>query len=70
MHAVLEVLGGLGGKEGIEGVVNYMIDLLTRSGYLLDRQITAVEEKHQKEGGYHENLLKKRLTYRKTMMQT
>ena len=53
-------------KEGIEAVVNYLIDLLTRSGYLLDKQINAVEEKHQKEGGYREKLLRKRLEYRKS----
>jgi four helix bundle suffix protein len=57
---------GLGGLEGIEIVANYMIDLLTRSGYLLDKQINAVEDKHRTEGGYRENLLKKRLEYRKT----
>src|SRR3989344_544964 len=32
---VPEVLGGLGGKEVIEAIVNYLIDLLIRSGYLL-----------------------------------
>ncbi len=47
-------------------VVNYLIDLLTRSGYLLDRQMNAVEEKHQGEGDYNENLLKKRLTYKRS----
>lgn len=41
-------------------MVNYLIDLLTRSGYLLDKQINAIEDKHQREGGYNENLLKKR----------
>lgn len=55
---------GLGGKEGIEGIVNYLIDLLVRDGYLMDKQINAVEKKHETEGGYSENLLKKRLTYR------
>lgn len=65
VHAVCEVLGGLDGKEGIEAVVNYMVDLLTRSGYLLDRQMNAVEEKHKREGGYRENLLKKRLEYKR-----
>ena len=64
VKAVRDVLGGLEGKEGLDLVVNYMIDLLTRSGYLLDKQINAVEEKHKREGGYHENLLKKRLAYR------
>lgn len=68
VKAVIEVLGGLGvidGKEGLDAVVNYLIDLLTRSGYLLDKQINAVEEKHQREGGYNEKLLRKRLIYKK-----
>ena len=64
---VHEVLGGLEGKEGLEAVVNYLIDLLIRSGYLLDRQINAVEGKHQREGGYNEKLLKKRLEYKKSL---
>lgn len=59
---------GLGGLEGIETTVNYLIDLLVRCGYLLDKQINAVEEKHQKEGGYRENLLKKRLDYKKRII--
>lgn len=62
--SVCQILGGLGGKEAIEAVVNYLIDLLTRSGYLLDKQINAVEEKHQREGGYNEKLLRKRLEYK------
>lgn len=66
VKAVLEVLGELEGKEGIEGIANYMVDLITRSGYLLDRQINAIEQKHQREGGYNENLLKKRLEYKKS----
>ena len=57
-------LGGLEGREGLEAIVNCLIDLLTRSGYLLDQQIRAVEQKHEHEGGYRENLLKKRLSYR------
>jgi len=56
-------LGGIEGKEGLEAIVNYIIDLLLRSGYLLDKQINAVEKKHETEGGYKENLLKKRLSY-------
>ena len=67
VRSVQEVLGGLEGREGIEATVNYLIDLLIRSGYLLDRQMNAVEEKHQKEGGYRESLLKKRLEYRRTL---
>lgn len=66
VKTVQEALGVLEGKEGLESVVNYLIDLLIRSGYLLDRQINAVEYKHQREGGYNENLLKKRLAYKKS----
>jgi len=53
-------------KEEIEIIVNYVIDVLTRCGYLLDKQINAVEEKHRTEGGYRENLLKKWLDYKYT----
>lgn len=53
-------------RSEVEAVANYMIDLLTRCGYLMDKQINAVEEKHQKEGGYNENLFKKRLEYRQS----
>lgn len=70
--AVLKTLGKEGtrrirrgeGQEEAEIIVNYIIDVLTRAGYLLDRQINAVEKKHETEGGYNENLLKKRLVYR------
>lgn len=68
VSSVLAVFGkekeGLEGKEELEIVVNYEIDLLIRCGYLLDKQINAVELKHKTEGGYKENLLKKRLDYR------
>lgn len=67
--AVIEAAGGQEGREGIDRIeltVNYLIDLLTRSGYLLDRQMNAVEEKHRREGGYRENLFKKRLEYKKS----
>lgn len=63
--SVVEALGGLEGREELEGVVNYLIDLLTRDGFLLDKQINAVEEKHRTEGGYSENLLRKRLEFKK-----
>lgn len=53
------------GKEGLEEIVNYELDLLIRCGYLLDQQIRAVEKKHTEEGGYSERLLKKRLEYRR-----
>lgn len=66
VEKITEVSGGKEGREGLEIVINYLIDLLTRCGYLLDRQINAVEEKHKTEGGYRENLLKKRLDYKRT----
>lgn len=65
LKAVLRInKEGLGGKEGVEGIVNYLIDVLIREGYLLDKQMNAVEKKHETEGGYSENLLKKRLEYK------
>jgi len=70
--AVLKALGKEGnrqirrgeGQEEAEIIANYIIDVLIRAGYVLDRQIDAVEKKHEQEGGYNENLLKKRLAYR------
>ena len=52
-------------REVLEGIDNYLIDLLVRSGYFLDKTIRAVEEKHETQGGYSENLLKKRLEYKR-----
>ena len=57
-----------GEKDGLEEqveIVNYELDLLIRCGYLLDQQIRAVEKIHMEKGGYSENLLKKRLEYRR-----
>ena len=54
------------GRDGLEEIVNYELDLLIRCGYLMDQQIRAVEELHRTQGGYNENLMKKRLDYRKT----
>lgn len=65
VKAVTEVLGRIEGKEGLDAVVNYLIDVITRSGFLLDKQINAIEEKHQREGGYNEKLLQRRLAYKK-----
>ncbi len=64
----LEEKEGLDGKDkkaAIDAVANYMVDVIIRGGYLLDKQINAVEELHEREGGYKENLLKRRLAYRK-----
>ena len=45
--------------------VNLMIDLITRTAYLIDQQRRSLEEKHMKEGGFTEQLYKKRVEYRK-----
>lgn len=48
----------------LEESLNLMIDLITKTGYLLDRQIASLEQKFIKEGGYTENLAKKRREFR------
>lgn len=45
--------------------VNYMVNLIRRTTYLLDRQIGALEKKFVTEGGYTEKLFQKRLAYRR-----
>ncbi len=45
--------------------INLMITLINQANYLNDKLIKSLEEKHAKEGGFNENLLKKRLEYRK-----
>ena len=47
-----------------EPSVSYLINLIRRANYLLDRQIASLEEKFMKEGGFTENLAQKRRTYR------
>lgn len=43
---------------------NLMITLVNQATYLQRKLIESLEEKHAKEGGYSEKLLKKRLEYR------
>jgi four helix bundle suffix protein len=45
--------------------VNYMVNLVRRTTYLLDRQTAALERKFVTEGGYTEKLFQKRLAYRR-----
>ncbi len=47
-----------------EKAANAMICLINQVNYLLDRQIKAAEEKFLKEGGYTENLYKRRMERR------
>lgn len=51
-------------REELEIILNYLLDVLIRCGYLLDKQINAIEKKHQTEGGYTEKLYRKRQQYR------
>lgn len=44
---------------------NLMITLVNQASYLLHKLEKSLELKHQREGGYNENLLKKRLDYRR-----
>lgn len=44
-----------------EEAANFLLTLCHQATFLLDRQIKALEEKFLKEGGYSENLFKRRL---------
>lgn len=43
--------------------VNLLITLIQQANYLIDKLIESLKEKHAREGGFNENLLKKRLAY-------
>lgn len=45
--------------------VNVMIDMITRVNFLLDQQKRALEKKFMQEGGFTENLYRKRVEYRR-----
>ena len=47
--------------------VNLLITLIAQANYLIDRLIESLKEKHTKEGGFSENLLKQRLEYKRKM---
>jgi len=49
----------------IEKTINLLITLIRQANYLIDKLISSLKEKHTKEGGFSENLLKKRLEFRK-----
>lgn len=44
--------------------LNLLITIIQQANYLVDRLINSLTEKHTKEGGFNEKLLKKRLEYR------
>lgn len=51
--------------ENLEAAVNIMITLINQANFLLDKLIASLNEKHMKEGGFNENLYKKRIEYKK-----
>jgi restriction system protein len=46
---------------------NLLITLISQATFLLDKQIKSLEQKFISEGGYRENLFKKRMNYRKNL---
>jgi four helix bundle suffix protein len=48
-----------------EKSVNFLITLINQANYMVDKLIISLKEKHTKEGGFSERLLKDRLNYRK-----
>src|SRR3989338_1215912 len=44
--------------------VNLMLTLINQANYLLDKLVEALLKKHRSEGGFSENLLKRRIEYR------
>lgn len=47
-----------------ELAANFLLTLLNQEGFLLQKQISALEQKFVREGGYTENLFKKRISER------
>lgn len=50
--------------ENLENAVNLLLTFCHMATFLLDKQIRATEDKFIKDGGFSENLLKRRLDYR------
>jgi four helix bundle suffix protein len=53
--------------ENPEGAANAMICLINQTNQLLDQKLRWIEDDFVKNGGFRENLLKKRLNYRNRM---
>ncbi|TSC94353.1 MAG: Uncharacterized protein Athens101428_306 [Candidatus Berkelbacteria bacterium Athens1014_28] len=52
-------------SPSLPSFLNYMIDLTTRTNYLLDQQRRSLEKIFIEKGGFSENLAKKRREFRK-----
>lgn len=48
-----------------EKAVNLLVTLIKQANYLIDHLIASLKEKHTREGGFSENLLKRRLEYQR-----
>ncbi|HCP08297.1 MAG TPA: four helix bundle protein [Candidatus Moranbacteria bacterium] len=48
-----------------EQAVNLMITLINQANYMLDKLIASLKDKHMKEGGFNEELYRKRTEYRR-----
>lgn len=51
-------------SSSLSSDLNYLVDLITRTNYLLDRQRQALEKHFIEHGGHTENLARKRREYR------
>lgn len=48
-----------------ERAVNLLVTLINQANFLIDKLIMSLEAKHEREGGFSENLLRKRMSYKK-----
>ena len=48
----------------VELAVNLMITIINQANFLIDKLILSLKEKHMKEGGFNEQLYRKRMEYR------
>ena len=53
-----------------EAFANLMITLCTKEGFLMDRFLKGIENRFVKEGGFRENLFKKRLEYKNNQIKS
>ncbi len=49
-----------------EKAANFMVNLINQTNYLLDQQIRSLEKKFIEQGGFTENLFRKRMEYRRS----
>lgn len=50
--------------NNLEKAVNLMITLINQANFLIDKLLISLNEKHMKEGGFSEQLYRKRIEYR------